>query len=317
MSRRPRPSAAAPGKDAKGVSERLVYTNTVDGLTLRGALLRQAVPQTDAKPLVIWVHTRQQNFSEPEYIGIGHLVARNGCDFLSVDTRGHDFGSWYRTSDGPILIGSAWERFSDCVHDLDAWVDFAANAGYRHIILSGHGFGGAKVLHFAAQRQRPEIVAVALASSGAAARDKFTDETHQLAHEMVETGRGRDLMPWGTGGDTYDSTVSADWYLARAKMHEELYGTDSLPPAVARIRVPIIAWYGTKERRKNREVDDLLAWLKANAVQSPQFIGRILPDLGFFYAGRENVVAEMLLDGLRGLGLVTDSNDIRSVEAAK
>lgn len=317
MARRAKSSSPERGSDARGVTERLVYTDTLDGLKLRGALLRRSVAQKTARPLVIWVHTRQQNFSEPEYIGIGHLVATDGCDFLSVDTRGHDFGSWYRTSEGPILYGSAWERFSDCVYDLDAWVDFAADAGYRHVILAGHGFGGAKVLHFAAQRQRPEIVAVALASSGAAARDKFTDEAHQLAHEMVETGRGRDLMPWGTGGDTYDSTVSADWYLARAKMHEELYGTDFLPPAVARIRVPIIAWYGTKERRKTRDVDDLLAWLKGNAVQSPQFIGRIVPDLGFFYAGGEKVVAEMLLGGLRDLGLVAGSADIQSVETAQ
>ena len=279
--------------------ERLVYATTDDGLELRGALIRSATP-TDA-PLCLWVHTRQQSFAEREYIDIGRLLAARGRDFLSVDTRGHDFGAWYRTGAGRALHGSAWERFSDCVHDLDAWVDFAVARGYRRTVLIGHGFGGAKVLHFQAQRRRPEVAAVALASSGASARDKISDEAHELARGMVDAGRGRDLMPWGTGGDGSTNTVSAEWYVARARMHAELYGTETLPPAIARVAVPILAWYGAKERRANRDVDAFLDWLRSNAVESPRFFGRIVDDLGFFYRGRETLVADVLVDGLRRL----------------
>jgi alpha-beta hydrolase superfamily lysophospholipase len=303
MARAAQAGESGRGASSAGVDERLVYRATVDGLDLRGVLLRRARARGPSRTLCIWIHTRQQNFAEQEYVRIGHLVAARGADFLSVDTRGHDFGSWFRTGDGPILYGSAWERFSDCVYDLDAWVDFAADSGYGAVALVGHGFGGAKALHFQAQRQRPEVGAVVLASSGAAARDKFTEETGDLAREMVAAGRGRDLMPWGTGGDTYTSTVSAEWYLARETMHAELYGTESLPPAVARIRAPIVAWYGALEQRRNRDVSGMLVWLQANAVQAPSFSGRIVPGLGFFYRGREAVVADLIVSALKDLGI--------------
>ena len=182
--------------------ERIVYARTADDLDLRGVLIRPRGKPVQPDHLILWVHTRQQNFAEPEYVGVGRCLAGAGHNFLSVDTRGHDFGSWARGSDGPVLHGSAWERFSDCVFDLDAWVDHALGLGYRSIFLVGHGFGGAKVVYFQSQRQRPEVAAIGLASYGSAVRDKFTEEGSALAERMVAEGRGRDLMPWGTGGDT-------------------------------------------------------------------------------------------------------------------
>lgn len=284
-------------------TERVVFCATQDALDLAGLLIQAPGARQKAAALCIWVHTRQQNFAEPEYVGIGRLMVSLGHDFLSVNTRGHDFGSWYRTADGPVLFGSAWERFSDSVYDLDAWVDFAVREGYRQIVLVGHGFGGAKVVHFQAQRNRPEVAAIVLASSGAAVRDKFSEAEADLAARMVAEGRGRDLMPWGTGGDTYTSTVSADWYVSRERMHAELYGTESLPPAIARVRVPVAAWYGARESRKNRDVAAFLDWLEANAVQAPRFHRTLVPGMGFFYRGHEPRVADLLCDALASFGL--------------
>lgn len=283
--------------------ERIVYTRTEDNLDLRGALIRAAGDQGKPRLLILWVHTRQQNFAEKEYIEIGRRVVRPGCAFLSVDTRGHDFGSWFRGEQRPVLHGSAWELFTDCIFDLDAWVEWARSAGYTSIFLVGYGFGGAKVVHYQAQQQRPEIVALGLASSGAAVRDKFTDEGRELARRMVAEGRGRDLMPWGTGGDTYDSTVSAEWYMARAEMNREVYGDGRTPPAIARVRVPIFAWYGTREERPMREVSTFLERLRRDAIATPAFDGKMVPGLGYFYQGHEDKIVAVLNAALARLGL--------------
>jgi alpha-beta hydrolase superfamily lysophospholipase len=290
------------GLPGGGTSERIVYQETADDLVLRGLLVTPTAADAET-PLVIWFHTRQQNFAEPEYVEIGRRTAAAGVPFLTVDTRGHDLGAWYRTGDGPILYGSAWERFSDCVLDIDAWVDAALALGYRRCILVGHGFSGAKVVHYQAQRQRPEVAAVFLASSGSAVRDKFSDDARDLAREMVAEGRGRDLMPWGTGGEGYNSTVSAEWFVARTKMHREIYGDATVPPAIARIRCPVVAWYGRKETRENRDVRTFLAWLRDNAVSAQSFDGQIIDDVGFYYRGREGVVVATMLRAMADLGL--------------
>ena len=294
-----------------GVEERLVYAETVDDLILKGALLRPAPATAPPDLLLIWVHTRQQGFADLEYVRIGRLLTAKGYHFLTIDTRGHDFGAWYRTPGGPTLHGSAWEHFSDCVHDIDAWVGVARNLGYRRIVLIGHGFGGAKCLHYQAQRQVPEIAAVVLASSGSAVRDKLPPHLSDLAETMVAEGHGLDLLPWGTG-ENYASTVSADYYVARSVLSKEMYGSPDLPPAIARVRCPVIAWFGAQEDRPTRRVAEFLDWLAANAVVSEHVDCAILDGIDFFYSGKEEVVVAHLSRALETIGLSAD----RSVQPA-
>ena len=276
------------------VEERLVYAATQDGLDLKGALIGPRGAGPGLSPLLIWVHTRQQGFAEPEYVEIGRALAAQGHHFLTIETRGHDFGAWYRTSDGPSLHGSAWEYFSDCVLDIDAWAEAAEAMGYGSIVLIGHGFGGAKCLHFQAQRQLPQVAALVLASSGSAVRDKLPPGLEKTAREMVEGGHGQDLLPWNTSGQNYASTVSAQYYLARSIMRAELYGSAELPPAIARIRCPIIAWYGALEERENRRVSAFLDWMADSAVAAPQTDFAMIAGLDFFYRGKEAIVVRHL-----------------------
>ena len=285
------------------VEERLVHTATADGLDLKGALLRPRGERPGAAPLLIWVHTRQQGFAEPEYVEIGRAMVRLGHHFLTVETRGHDFGAWYRTPEGPSLHGSAWEHFADCVLDLDAWAEAAVAMGYRRLVLIGHGFGGAKCVHFQAQRQLPQVAALVLASSGSSVRDKLPPGLEAMARAMAEEGRGQDLLPWSTSGQHYTSTVSAQYYLARSILRAELYGTAELPPAIARIRCPVIAWYGSLEDRPNRRVAEFLDWLAGSAVLAPETDFALIEGLDFFYKGSEAVVVRHLAPRLARLGL--------------
>lgn len=276
-------------------NERLVFARTEDGLDLQGLL---ATPKRDPGAddvLCLWVHTRQLHFAEAEYVAIARLVAAAGMPMLTVNTRGQGFGTWFRVENKPLLAGSAWESFTDCVYDLDAWIDEAAIQGYRKILLVGHGFGGAKVLHFQAQRARPEVVGLVLASSGSAVRDKMSEDSIDLARQMAREGRGRDLMPWGTGGDSLTSTVSADWYLARAQMYKELYGHGALPPALARIRCPLFAWYGADEPKPHRNVEAFIERMRRTATRAPSFQAMLLKGVGFFYTGSEQTIARTLI----------------------
>jgi alpha-beta hydrolase superfamily lysophospholipase len=285
------------------VVENLVYATTQDGLTLKGALIRPVASRNRMAPLLIWVHTRQQGFAEPEYVGVGRHLAALGYPFLTIETRGHDFGAWYRTPDGPTLHGSAWEHFSDCVLDIDAWVAAAEEMGHETVVLIGHGFGGAKCLHFQAQRQLPQVAALVLASSGASVRDKLPPGLEETARAMVAEGRGQDLLPFNTTGQHYASTVSAQYYLARSIMRAELYGSPDVPPAIARIRCPVIGWYGTLEERENRSVHDFLDWLKDNSIMAPATDFAMIEGLDFFYKGAEKLIATHLASRLARVGL--------------
>lgn len=294
--RSPRARALLPA-----ITERLLIATAEDGVKLSG-LLMQPAKGADTDMLVVWIHTRQLSFAEPEYVGIGRRAAQAGVPFLTVNTRGHGFGSWSRGGEDPVLGGSAWEVFTDCVYDLDAWLAQAREQGFRRVVLCGHGFGGAKSLHYLTQTERREIAGLILASSASSLRPKMSQDDLDLARTMRAEGRGRDLMPWGTGGDSLHSTVSADWYLDRAHMFKELYGHGSIPPALARVRCPIFAWFGSKETRRDRDIHGFLDLMRGTATRAASLQTRILKGVDFFYTGGEVKVSEALVDAAQALG---------------
>lgn len=283
------------------ITERLLIATAEDGVRLSGLLMRPTKGDS-SDLLAIWIHTRQLSFAEPEYVEIGRRTAQAGVPFLTINTRGHGFGSWSRGGEEPVLGGSAWEVFTDCVYDLDAWLDEARQQGFRRVVLCGHGFGGAKALHYQAQSGRREVAGLALASSASAIRPKMSNDDLDLARSMRAEGRGRDLMPWGTGGDSLKSTVSADWYLDRAQMFKELYGHGSLPPALARVSCPVFAWFGSRETRRDRDIHGFLELVRGTATRAASLETRVLKGVDFFYTGGETQVADALVDAAHALG---------------
>lgn len=288
------------------ITERLLIATAEDGVRLSGLLMRPTKGDS-SDLLAIWIHTRQLSFAEPEYVEIGRRTAHAGVPFLTINTRGHGFGSWSRGGEEHVLGGSAWEMFTDCVYDLDAWLNEARQQGFRRVVLCGHGFGGAKALHYQAQSGRREVAGVALASSASAIRPKMSNDDLDLARSMRAEGRGRDLMPWGTGGDSLKSTVSADWYLDRAQMFKELYGHGNLPPALARVGCPVFAWFGSRETRRDRDIHGFLELVRGTATRAASLETRVLKGVDFFYTGGEAQVAGALVDAAHTLGVRRDA----------
>lgn len=83
-----------PAVTSTEIREQILHVQSEDGFTLTGCLIESA----GATPTntIIWVHGVSLGFAEREYVEIGRVVARAGLRFLSVETRGHNFGAWLR-----------------------------------------------------------------------------------------------------------------------------------------------------------------------------------------------------------------------------
>lgn len=270
-------------------TEKIVYVKTEDGLTLEGLML-QPLGQPAPTETIIWFHGLHQKFSEMEYVNIGRQLAARGFRFITANLRSHDFGTWFRTDKGAYLGGSAWELFSECPLDIAAWVDFATKDSAR-VVLAGHGLGGAKVVYYQAERRDPRLAGLIIASSGSLFREKMRQDLHPLAAKMIADGREKELLPWGTRGDRQVATISAESYMDLDRIHESLYGYQSVPPALARITCPILAWYGSKEKLANKDIDDFLARVRRTATASSLVKTRKIAGVEFFYTGSEKVIA--------------------------
>ncbi len=272
--------------------ERIVHVPTEDGFVLAGCHLMP--PGPPATSLVIWLHGLNLGFAEPEYIAIGRLTAAAGIGFVSAETRGRAFGTWLRGPAGTKLAGSAWEMLSEAPFDIAAWLDHAAASGARRVVLAGHGWGASKIVHHIAGRGSAGIAGIVIASSGSLVRDNLDPSLADRAAQAVREGRGLDLMPFGSRRGLGPNTVSALVYESRARVHRELYGAADVPPALTRVDVPILAWFGDREQNPDRDVGAFLASIRRNATGSPRVETTMVPGAAYLYSGAERAVAEAL-----------------------
>ncbi|WP_299392733.1 alpha/beta hydrolase [Pelagibius sp.] len=275
--------------------ERLVFVTTEDGLELEGLLITPQ-PGRGSGPLVIWVHGMHRRFSQREFVEIGRHVARLGLPFLAVNTRGHDLGAWFRTPKGFLLGGTAWEQFIDSPFDIAAWTELARKEGFKNYVLVGVGYGAPKVVFYQVQRQDRHTAGCVFASSGTIVRDKITDlapaETTALAKRMIAEGRGQELMAMGAVKDSFGSTVSAQVYADRARIHREFYGeAGDRPPALAQIRQPIFVLYGGLAETRERPLQDFIERIRRTAVQSPEVKAKIIEGASNTFVGFEAAAA--------------------------
>jgi hypothetical protein len=281
-------------KRGQRVLERLVHVTSEDGFTLAGCLFESE--NLTAGPLFVWVHGTSLGFAEPEYVAIGRAVARLGGRFLCVETRGHNFGAWLRGPGGTRLAGSAWEYLAEAPMDLGPWRRFAQGLGSRQILFAGHGWGAAKIVYDLAERGTAGIDGVVFASAGSLVRDQLDPSLASEATRLVEAGQGWQLLPWGTRPGMAPNTVSAQSYAQRTRVHRELYGNGGIQPALARVDVPILAWFGDSEGRTDGAIDGFFAAMRRNAVAAPSLQTTILRSGSFLYTGIESDLAGRLME---------------------
>ena len=94
-------------------------------------------------------------------------ILKAGYAFLTVNTSGHDF-----IADLAVIgekeqhkrVGQIFEKFEDCVSDIDAWLKFFKSKGYDKLILQGHSLGATKVVYYLYKKPESDFVALVIAS---------------------------------------------------------------------------------------------------------------------------------------------------------
>ncbi|MBI4277370.1 MAG: alpha/beta fold hydrolase, partial [Armatimonadetes bacterium] len=209
------------------------------------------------------------------------------------NTRGHDVGSQLYLKDGTSLLGGCWwEKFDESPRDVAAWVSFAAGLDLGGVALVGHSLGAQKVVYYQAQRQDPRVRGV-IAASGPMRRGRgIKPETLALAGRMVAEGRAEALLPIDPWLDEFPppkpGPVSAQTFLSYARFDLDVFGVDTPEPAVAKIRCPLFACYGTEEPEMATAPD--LDIIRRTARASSRVDTRMFDGADHSYTGHEQTV---------------------------
>jgi pimeloyl-ACP methyl ester carboxylesterase len=131
----------------------------------------------------------------------------------------------------------------------------------------------------------------------------ITPDFTAIADQMVAEGRGRDLMPAEPWSRSYSppkpGPVSAQTYLSWARSNLDVFGLDTLEPAIAAIRCPLFACYGTNEAEIGTPDD--LGTIRKNARASTGVETKVFEGCGHAYAGHEMSLADALANWISTL----------------
>ncbi len=239
----------------------------------------------------------------------GKLLSDNNIGFIYEHNRGHSIENDIIMKEGSYKRCSCmYEKFEDCIYDIDLAIQTAKEKGYKRIILLGHSYGCNKVIYYY-YKKHPSILGIILASAPdmisshmsiipdkklleEAKKNIDNDEPTKLLHEMVE-------------GYMYMSSATYyNWYNENSNL-------DNLPvisnpehwEQFEAIDVPVFTFSGSKEEDYYLHLD----LLKEKAVNCDNFEYRIIDNAIHTYNTKEFEIGNLILDWINR---ISNKNEI-------
>jgi pimeloyl-ACP methyl ester carboxylesterase len=136
----------------------LITIKASDGVQLDGVLRTPASGTALTLPvdIVIMHHGVGGNFYRDSFQDLlAPKFLERGCAVLRVNNRGHDLA--YNAPPPHRRLGAAFENVDECRLDWKAWLDFAAERGFKNICVWGHSLGAVKNIYYLAKEDDSRI----------------------------------------------------------------------------------------------------------------------------------------------------------------
>ncbi|MBQ3462027.1 MAG: DUF1749 domain-containing protein [Clostridia bacterium] len=175
-----------------------IYVPTKRGTVLNGVLFKA---KNEADTVVIAITGIHGNFySNPFYYNIVDTLNEGGIDFMYAQTN-DAFGkikSFNVITRKEEIIGSWNENFEHTNEDIEGYINYAWEIGYKHIILAGHSLGANKVIHYLSETHDKRVEHFILLSPANLTHmmSGVTDREKKIVRDMVEGGHGQQMLPF-------------------------------------------------------------------------------------------------------------------------
>ncbi len=174
----------------------------LDVPTKRGTMLNGVLFEAQsADTVVIAITGIHGNFySNPFYYNFGDTLNSGNIDFIYAQTNDAlgKIDTVNVKTGQPEIIGSFKEDFHDTDEDIAAYLDYAEQAGYKHIILAGHSLGANKMIYYLSRHhdQRVEHFLLLSPANLSHMTSDTSEREKRIVRQMVETGHGQEFLPF-------------------------------------------------------------------------------------------------------------------------
>jgi len=285
-----------------------LYIWTEDELRLQGIHYEPK----DKNICVLVVHGMSGSIIENYFADVlGKTLSKAGIGCVFGHNRGHNHINDIPKKNGKtVRIGAVYERFNDCVYDIDAWLSEVRKLGYKKIVILGHSLGCNKTIRYFSKKKPKDVIGVILASPpdmvGLFEKPEYQPNHKELlkeARENVKKGNPRKLVS-GILWDWY--TLSSQTYL---DLSEQGGPADNLSvlrnpekfPELAQINVPILGIMGEKDDIAICTLKEDLDLIKEKATGCPSFIKCFIKDGTHTYDNQEEQFANTVLNWIKEL----------------
>jgi pimeloyl-ACP methyl ester carboxylesterase len=284
-------------------SVELCRVTTSDGLLLDGALYAPAQrnPEWPVDACLL-VHGTGSSFFAPGMLEtFSQQAFEAGLTTLRVNTRGHDLMARIPTERGSVAGGAAYEKISDCRHDLAAWTAFLVQRGLRRIALVGHSMGGLKAIFTQSRSPLEPVTRLVAISPPRFCHAHF--QKHKLAGQFREDYRRADALVSRGEGETLlqvrqplPIAMPASQFVAKYGPHDD-YDIVKLLPHVG---CPTLVVIGTEAAKTSAAFDGLEGELRRMAAENARLSVRAIEGADVSYAHHAGAPFEATVEWLRG-----------------
>ncbi len=267
---------------------------TPDGIWLHALHLRA----DKSKTVFLNIHGTASNFYEEYFVEVlTKRLSESGMSMLSTNNRGVGvYDAWQGN-------GAAVEKFEDCIIDIDAWVEFALEEGYKKIILSGHSLGTEKVVYYMLHGKHSDkisaIILLAPATSPGSEPFLVKDYEKKLeqAQKFVVEGKGDFFLDRNAYADIMPK--SADSYVNFSDANPAF--DDALPfhkkklPGFSKIKIPILAVIGDENEYTVIPIKDALELMKRENQRTQTYQ---ITDCDHDFQEKEDKLSDILIEFL-------------------
>lgn len=271
----------------------LTHIKTSDGIGLEGIVVP---PKKKGELALVWLHGLTSRFSSGQDLirELSGLTQKNGIAYFKFNTRGHDIIS---RGQKKKLIGAAFEKFEECIRDIDAMIRFTKKFGYKNIVLAGHSTGANKALYYQYKKKNPAVKGIILAGAISDMSAWKTGDPKKMSRaiKIAKHAKTKDaLLPQKYG------IYSASRYLS---LFEAGHTEDVFPyhnprarwKELKSVRVPIAAIIGSRDQHLDRPAKNLIETFRKNAISTQSFSGIVIKEARHGFQKHEQELASKII----------------------
>ncbi|MDP1722011.1 MAG: alpha/beta fold hydrolase [Candidatus Gottesmanbacteria bacterium] len=292
--------------------DKLVHQGIYYSPSRKAPAFAKAMAGKTAGKAILWIHGLTSTFYNN--VKLFELIAdaceKEGIGFAAFNNRGHDIVTGIKKIDPRepneytrVNGGAGYERFEDCVYDIDAGISFLVKQGYSEIILVGHSTGANKVCYYAGTKRDKRVAGVLLLSPVSDRLEPSLDkeviekQLEEMKKKVID-GQGDVLM-----SSIHVFPVTSNRFISIFEPHstEDVFDYGDASPKLAcfsAIKQPLLVIIGSNDEYLDRPVKNVLD-VFARHARSLRYKSVIIRDALHSYSGKEKAVVHTIFRWVR------------------